>query len=104
MSLGRKAVSRDMPNFFRVVLITSAVFTLTVGLTACGDDDEGGSSNAQALIDAMVSEGAPEEEARCLVDELGDDAERLWTSDDADLSEEDMEKFEEALKECGIIE
>ena len=39
-----------------------AVVALLAG--ACGDDDGGGGSDNQAAIDAMVAEGATEDEAR----------------------------------------
>lgn len=74
---------------------------LVVG--ACGDDDDGGGENEE-LVQAMVSEGATEEQARCFVDELGDDAERMFSAADDELSEDDQEALFSALEECGAFE
>jgi hypothetical protein len=77
---------------------------MAMALAACGDDGGGESdADADAVIDAMVSEGATEDEARCFVEEIGsaDDAERLFTADDEDLSEGDLARLVEALTACG---
>lgn len=98
-----------------VAVLGAALLMCT--FAACGDDDDNGgsgrssgsgsgsssasSSSDSDLIDAMVSEGATEEEARCFVEALGDDAERLFgTPDDADLSEEDQDDLLAALEAC----
>ena len=85
-------------------LVVTAVAAVTT-LSACGGGggaEEAGVDDAtrQKLIDAMVSEGAPKENAECIVDGLGNDAERLWTADDADLSDEEKDRFTAVVEKC----
>ena len=97
-----------MTNTWRRLIGLSVAGLLVLGVAGCGDDDDdggnGGGDNDE-LIDQMVAEGATREEAECVVDELGDDAERLLTMDeDEDPDPEDLVKFLEAISECGIGE
>lgn len=95
------------PRMLRPAATFAVASTLALGLLfgACGgDDDDGGDSADQALIDAMVSEGATEEQARCFIDELGDDADRIYGADEDDLSEEDLERALQAFQDCGAFE
>jgi len=87
-------------RILRLVFVAAGIVLLTFALTACGGDD-GGSEVDQALLDTMVAEGATEEQARCFLSELGDDAERLFAAEDEDLSEDDQEKLLDAFEECG---
>lgn len=92
-------MSRRVPR--ALALAGAAVLAIT--FAACGDDDDddsGGSANDE-LIAAMVSEGATDAEARCFVDEVGDDAERLFTAADEDLSEEDEATLLAAFQACA---
>ena len=82
-------------------MLLASVVLLAGALVACGDDDGGGSASNQALIDAMVSEGASADEARCFVEELGDAAERLFSAEEEDLSDEDRDRLLAALEECA---
>lgn len=83
------------------VAAAAAVALAALLVSACGSSEGGVSGDTrQKLIDAMVSEGATQENAECLVDELGGDAERLWTTADADLTDEDTEKFTAAAQKC----
>ena len=87
----------------RGLRVTAAALGAVAALfiSACGSSGGGTSDDTrQKLIDAMVSEGATQENAECLVNELGDDAERPWTTEDADLSDEDTEKFTAAAQKC----
>lgn len=82
----------------------SAVAAVVMLAAACGDDDDSAADDParQDLVDAMVSEGASEDEANCFIDELGlDDAERIYGADEADLSEDDMDKTLSAFEECS---
>lgn len=78
----------------------AALLVMALGLVACGDDD-GGEIN-QDLVDAMVSEGATEEEARCFIEEVGSDAERIFLASDDELSEDDLEKVLDAVEACDL--
>lgn len=85
----------------------AAMVALAGAVAACGgdDDSEADDPDVQELIDAMVSEGATTEQARCFIDELGfDDAERIYGADDADLSEDDMNSALAAFEACGAME
>jgi hypothetical protein len=86
----------------RAVAAAAALPALVLAGAACGSDDDGGADGGdrQELVDSMVSEGATEDQARCFVDELGDDAERLYTAADAELSEEDLSRIAEAFRTC----
>jgi serine/threonine protein kinase HipA of HipAB toxin-antitoxin module len=90
----------------------------TISLSACGDSDQAAPptesaaattaaddgqlapGNRALLIEAMVSEGGTREDAECLVDALGADAERLWNTPDEDLTEEESEQFFAAAEKC----
>lgn len=82
------------------VLAASAV----VLVTACGGNDSASGSldgdTREKLIDAMVSEGGTRENAECLVDALGSDAEKLWSMDEANMTEEQQETFFGAAEKC----
>ena len=79
----------------------AAMIVMAVGLVGCGGDDDDAKIN-QDLVDAMVSEGATEEEARCFIEEVGSDAERIFNAEDEDLSEEDLEKVLNAVEACDL--
>lgn len=87
----------------RPALLGAALLALP--LAACGKDDggdgddAGGSVDEQQLIDQLMANGADEEEARCVIDQLGEDAERLIMATD-DLAGEDQELAEAAMLEC----
>lgn len=81
------------------LVATAALLVMAVGLVGCSDDD---GEIDQELVDAMVSEGATEEEARCFIEEVGNDAERIFNAADEDLSEEDLENVLNALEACGV--
>ncbi|MCB0995061.1 MAG: hypothetical protein KDB21_08230 [Acidimicrobiales bacterium] len=85
----------------RMVGTIALVGVLGFGAVACGDDDDSGGGANSELVDRMVAEGAPRDEAECMVDKLGDDAE-VFLSADEEISEEMGEKLFEALTECGI--
>lgn len=89
----------------RHMRIVAVVTVAVIGLTACGDDDDssgGDDAGRDELIESMVSEGAPRQEAECFVDELGvEDAERIFGSEDDDLSDADIERASEALEACA---
>lgn len=53
---------------------------------------------------AMIAEGAPAATARCMVAQLGDDAERLFTASDDDLSDEDTQRLVAALDACSDVD
>lgn len=82
-------------------LVTAAALSFGLVMAGCGGDDGGG----QAVIDAMIDEGAPPEAARCVVEELGaEDAERIFVAEDQELSEDDMENMLDALEKCEEFE
>ena len=86
----------------RVRTIAAAAAIGALALAGCGG---GGSddSTRQEIVDSMVSEGATEEQANCFVDELGDDAQRLYEMEDDEATEEDMTQVIEAMSECVDI-
>ena len=53
---------------------------------------------------AMIAEGAPAAMANCMVDQLGEDAGRLFSASDDELSEEDMGKLVSALEMCSDVD
>lgn len=56
---------------------------------------------SEAVIAAMISEGAPPEQARCVVEKLGTEAERIFTAADQDLTEADIQLLTTALETCA---
>ena len=66
----------------------------------------GGQMFAQdsGVTDAMIAEGAPPALARCMVEQLGDDAERLFTASDDELSDADTNKLTTALEACSDLD
>lgn len=74
------------------VLMALCAMSLSTAI-ACG----GGDSANDDLVEQLVAEGATEEQARCFVDELGDDADRLMEADEDEISDEDAEKLIAAL-------
>ena len=86
----------------RVRTIAAAAAIGALALAGCGG---GGSddSTRQEIVDSRVSEGATEEQANCFVDELGDDAQRLYEMEDDEATEEDMTQVIEAMSECVDI-
>ncbi len=63
-------------------------------------------ANAQdsSVADAMIAEGAPAAMANCLVEQLGDDAERLFTASDDELTEDDTATLVAALEACSDVD
>lgn len=53
---------------------------------------------------AMIAEGAPAAMANCMVDQLGDDAERLFSASDDELSEDDTATLVAALEACSDVD
>lgn len=72
-------------------------------LAGCGGDDDDRSEKEQEVIDALVDEGATEDDAGCFVDALGADrVERFISASDDEVSAEDQAEALEALQECGV--
>lgn len=65
-----------------------------------------GQATAQGsgVADAMIAEGAPAALANCMVEQLGDDAERLFMASDDELSEEDTTRLVVALESCSDVD
>lgn len=86
-------------------MVTTAVTALAAGgllLAACGSDD-GTSEADREVIDALVDEGATEEEATCFVDALGaDTVEKFIHADEDSVSADDQEAALAALDDCGV--
>lgn len=63
-------------------------------------------ANAQdsSVVDAMIAEGAPVAMANCMVEQLGDDAERLFTASDDELTDEDTATLVAALDACSDVD
>lgn len=76
--------------------ITPCLALLLCGGVAIAQDGD--------IAEAMIAEGAPAALANCLVGQLGDDAERLFTTSDADLSEEDTATLVAALDACSDVD
>jgi hypothetical protein len=67
-----------------IALAFTSMSLLALTATACG-----GGSNDE-LVDELVGEGATEAQARCFIDALGDDAERIIRADESELSDDDL--------------
>jgi len=63
-------------------------------------------ANAQdsGVADAMIAEGAPAAMAKCMVAQLGDDAERLFTASDDELTDDDTATLVAALEACSDVD
>lgn len=63
-------------------------------------------ANAQdsGVADAMIAEGAPAAMAKCMVEQLGNDAERLFTASDDELTEDDTAALVAALEACSDVD
>ena len=73
----------------------AAVLLLTLG--ACGDDYD------EDVVNALKATGATQEEAECVIDELGEgDAKKFVEAMDDESAPADAEKFIAALDECGV--
>lgn len=57
-----------------------------------------------SVVDAMIAEGAPVAMANCMVEQLGDDAERLFTASDDELTDEDTATLVAALDACSDVD
>ncbi|MCK0150689.1 hypothetical protein MWU54_11685 [Marivita sp. S6314] len=68
---------------------------LAAGPVAAQDND---------VVAAMIAEGAPAAMANCMVEQLGDDAERLFTASDDELTEADTETLMAALEACSDVD
>lgn len=79
-------------------LTTTAIgAVLALTLTACGDDYD------SDLVDALKEQGASQEEAECLIDEIGEDgAQDFLDSVDAESPPDNAEEIIAALDECGV--
>lgn len=53
---------------------------------------------------AMIAEGAPAAMANCMVDQLGEDAERLFSASDDELSDDDTATLVAALEACSDVD
>ncbi|MFP7674295.1 hypothetical protein ACG74X_13185 [Marivita sp. S0852] len=58
----------------------------------------------RGVADAMIAEGAPAAMAKCMVAQLGDDAERLFTASDGELTEDDTTTLVAALEACSDVD
>jgi hypothetical protein len=56
------------------------------------------------VAEAMISEGAAPAQAVCIVEHLGDDAERLFTAADEDLTEDEQQLLMAALDACSDVD
>lgn len=76
--------------------ITSAtsLCLLPIALAAEGDD----------IAEVMIGEGAAPAQAACIVEKLGDDARRIFTAEDEDLSDEDEQIFLAAMDACSDVD
>jgi hypothetical protein len=81
----------------RLLASTTAVLALGGFLAACGDDKM---SRDEFVETAVEDGGLTEDQANCVFDELGDDAEEFLGQDADDASEEDMQRFTEAVSAC----
>ena len=81
----------------RLLAPTAAVLALGGFLAACGDDKM---SRDEFVETAMEDGGFTEEQANCVFDELGDGAEEFLGQDADDASEEDMQRFTDAVATC----
>lgn len=60
--------------------------------------------SAGDVAEAMVSEGAPPAQAGCIVEKLGADAKRIFTAEDEDLTEDDVQLFTAAMDACSDVD
>jgi hypothetical protein len=67
---------------------------LTLTLAACGDDYD------QDQVDALKAQGASQKQAECLIDELGDDTDKIFEEDAPDNATEILA----AIERCGVDE
>jgi hypothetical protein len=81
----------------RLLASTAAVLCLGGFLAACGDDEM---SRDEFVETAMDEGGLTEDQANCVFDELGDDAEEFLGQSADDASDEDMERFVDAVSSC----
>lgn len=86
------------PRIRRTAGPAAIVAVLALTLTACGDDYD------SDLVDDLKGRGASEKEAKCFIDELGEDKARDFVKlGDADEPDPDaLGDYLEALEECGI--
>ncbi len=78
-------------------------FALAVLAGGCGDDGDDGASaeDRDRAVSALVADGSSEEHAQCIVDALGpDDAERMMSADQSELSESETGKYTQAAIDC----
>lgn len=80
----------------RLLAPAAAVLALGGFLAACGDDKE----SKEELIDRMVDSGMTEEQANCVYDELGDDANDFLNQSEDDASDEDVARLTETMTAC----
>jgi hypothetical protein len=78
-----------------LVLAVGALSLLALLAGACGGEPSDGE-----IVDELVDQGLTEDQAECMVDELGDDAGRLFTADEDAITEEDGEKLFGAIFSC----
>ncbi|MEX0783695.1 MAG: hypothetical protein WD557_13705 [Dehalococcoidia bacterium] len=78
-----------------ILLSFGAISLFGLVAAACGGDP----SNDE-IVDRLVDEGLSEDQATCMVDELGDDAGRLFGADEDEISDEDAEKLFGAVFSC----
>lgn len=80
----------------RLLAATTGVLALGGFLAACGDDKM---SKDDFVEEAQENAGWTEEQASCVFDELGDDAES-FLGQEGEPSEEDLTRFTDAATKC----
>jgi hypothetical protein len=80
----------------KVNLISACVLLALSGSHAIAQDSD--------VAEAMIAEGAPAAMAKCMVGKLGDDAERLFSASDDELSDEDTATLVAALEACSDVD
>lgn len=82
----------------RLLIPAVAVVGLGGFLAACGDDD----MSRDEIVEELASvAGVSEEQASCVYDEIGDDAQDFFNQDADDADEADMQRIFEAAEACG---
>lgn len=92
----------------RTISITAMIAATAIALTACGGDDAGGdgTASAEAIAAAFVEQGAPEDEATCVAEQIEgtlslDDVEAfVAATDPEDVDTDVLEAIGTALGAC----
>ncbi len=83
----------------RLLAPAAAVLALGGFLAACGDDDM---SREEIIAEFQESAGLTEEQATCVYDSLGDDANEFLNQDADDADDEDVARLTDAISECVV--